>query len=155
MKYCMLFVIILSTFASCSEQCGESAAEQMELWMSSEPDSYAYTVRKSFFGPIEYLGPYRFHIVDGVVDTVYFDAGWYSTTDPDELFEGWDDYEEVKQHSEDFLISDVFESIAKYENECTASYDPTYHFPTEFNIPSDPEIADSGFSIRVSDFEEL
>ena len=147
-------VLICSVAVGCNKECNGNTDEQLAKWTAAEPDSYGYTVRMSFFSSPEALGPYRFEIKGGELDTIYF-VPFAMPVDTNNLFDGWDDYTLVQEYAVGFDMASVFERLASYDKECDVAYDDTYHFPTEFRIPSDPEISDSGFSIYVTDFELL
>jgi len=85
----------------------------LEQWLENEPVDYAYTVSKSAFISPAYTGPYRFEVRDNQTDTIYFDIE-NTNFEPENLFEGWDDFEQVKEFSTGFEIANLFESCEPY-----------------------------------------
>lgn len=154
MKYLILSMLIVCCSISCSKSCSDKAEENFEIWQSIKPTNYAYTIQRSAYLPLEYLGPYRIEIRDNVMDTAYFDLNFFQG-EIDHLFEGWDNFEIILPYLENSGIEEVFELAIGSDSDCSILFDPIYYFPSEYNIIPDPEIADSGFSLQIRKFELL
>ena len=156
MKLNSILLLIVASLLSCSKDCNHDAEDRLEQWLENEPVDYAYTVSKSAFISPAYTGPYRFEVRDNQTDTIYFDIE-NTNFEPENLFEGWDDFEQVKEFSTGFEIANLFESIINTSsgNRCEVEYDEEHFYPSVFRIKSDPEISDSGITIRVSNFQIL
>ena len=152
MKYLVLIAISITTLLSCSKNCSHCAEDKLTQWTEAKPVHYAYTIERSSFTSLEYLGPYRFEILNDEIDTVYFDLDSFQG-ETEDLFEGWDNYESVLSFTMNSRIEDIFASIVDFERACDATYDDTFHYPTLFDIKSDPEIADSGARVRILNFK--
>ena len=155
MKFKLVLLSIIVTFFSCSKDCNHDAEDRLAQWFENEPEDYAYSVSKSAFISAPYVGPYRFEVRDNQIDTIYFDLE-NSNFELEDLFEGWDDFEQVKEFSTGFEIANLFENIiANSGNRCEVEYDGEHFYPSHFRIKSDPDISDSGVTIRVFNFQTL
>jgi len=142
--------LALAGVASCDSTTGieptaelQALADAAKKWEAIAPPSYAFTLTKSCFCPIE--GPVRVTVRNGAIESVqvvgtgaYVPADrldWYST------------------------IPEVFAALANALDLPAASYsarfDPTWGFPVEASIDHWINTVDDEIGYRLSDFAPL
>lgn len=111
------------------------------LWDSNGPESYEYAIERICYCPLEYIGPVRIRVEEGiVVERVYVDSG---LAVPDEIAPSFP------------TVNGLFELLrSAYENgahEVTVTYDPALGVPVDFWIDYVEMAVDEELGMRVTE----
>ncbi len=143
----LVLVFVLLSLAACSPAGRSEIERNKQKWQSAGISHYRYKLFVGCFCTVTEDMPLLVEVRDGQIVSMEYQSGKEIEAASREVF---DRYATIER-----IFSELETNIAGKADEFSATYDPTYGFPTKLDVDFIKKAIDDELTLMVSGFEKL